>query len=146
MKEITLTRGFIALVDDEDFERINKFNWFSTVNGTYVRASRMQMRKMIYMHHQVLGIMPWELDGREIDHDDRNPLNNQRHNLILTDHTGNMRNTLRHMNRKGYCFNYRANLWSVYLDMPGRNRKYLGYTKTEEEAIQRITEARRANN
>jgi hypothetical protein len=145
MKEIILTRGYKALVDDEDFDRINSFNWFATVNGLYVRASRMQMRRMIYIQHQVLGIMPWELNGKEIDHNDRNPLNNQRYNLVITTHTGNMRNTRRHIERKGYCFNHRAQLWSVYLDSPGLNRKYLGYTKTKEEAIQRIEEARSEN-
>jgi hypothetical protein len=105
----------------------------------------MQMRQMIYMQHQVLGVMPWELESREIDHDDRNPLNNQKYNLVITSRWGNMRNTKRHLERKGYCFNKRANLWSVYLDMPDAPRKYLGYTKTEEEAKRRIEEARREN-
>ena len=27
MKEVKLTQGYIALVDDEDFERVSKFSW-----------------------------------------------------------------------------------------------------------------------
>lgn len=27
MREIPLTRGYIALVDDEDFERVNELKW-----------------------------------------------------------------------------------------------------------------------
>jgi hypothetical protein len=145
MPEIVLTRGHLATVDESDFKRINRFNWFACVSKWQIRAARMQMRQMVYMQHQVLDIMPWELDGKEIDHRDRNPLNNCRYNLLVTDHTGNMRNTLRHLERKGYCFNRRANLWSVYLDMPGETRRYLGYTKTEEEAVLRVQEARLAH-
>ena len=27
MKEIRLTKGYVALVDDKDFERVNQFKW-----------------------------------------------------------------------------------------------------------------------
>ncbi len=29
MKEIVLTQGKVAFVDDEDFERINQYKWFA---------------------------------------------------------------------------------------------------------------------
>ncbi len=98
---------------------------------------------MIYIHHEVLGIMPWELNGKEIDHIDGNPLNNCRENLRIVTHEENMRNSHRHIERIGYSYNEKARLWMVYLDMPGKKRKHLGYTKTKLEAEQRIAEARR---
>lgn len=147
MKTIKLTKGYEALVSDEDYERINSMNWFACV-GSKVRAARMSKRKMIYMQHEVLKVVSSEIKaiGFEVDHKDGNTLNNQRDNLRLITHTENMQNTKRHIERVGFCFNRRANLWSVYLDRPNRARKYLGYTKTKEEAIIRIAEARDANN
>jgi hypothetical protein len=53
-----------------------------------------------------------------------------------------MRNTNRHKHRVGYCYNKRARLWSVYLDEPGQKRRYLGYTKTIEEAQERVDKER----
>jgi len=101
---------------------------------------------MIYMQHEVLKIMPWELSDKEIDHINRNTLNNCKDNLRIVTHTDNMRNTDRHLKRRGYSYNKRAGLWSVYLDRPGLNRKYLGYAKTEEEASLRAKEALDAYN
>lgn len=141
---IQLTQDYVAWVAPEDAERITAMRWFASV-GIQIRAARMSHRRMIYMQHQVLDVMPWELsaEGLEIDHINRDTLDNHKDNLRIVTHTENMRNTLRHKERKGYAFNYRANLYSCYLDMPGEARVYLGYTKTEEEAIARVAEARR---
>jgi hypothetical protein len=139
-----LTRGFIAKVSEEDYERISRLNWFASV-GVQVRAARMKNRQIIYMHHEVL-IGSRDLVGigfLEVDHIDGDPLNNTRENLRLVTHQENMLNTARHKERKGYAYNRRANLWSVYLDMPFQKRKYLGYTKTEKEAKERAEEAKR---
>lgn len=151
MKEIKLTKGYVALVDDQDYERINARNWFANVRvdpsgSVYVRAARMQNRQMIYMQHEVLGIMPWELDGDDIAHEDSNPLNNQRYNLVRKSHQENAWDTTRHKQRKGYCFNKRVHRWSCYIDEPGKKRKYIGYAATEAEAKRKVEAYRNANN
>jgi len=145
MKLITLTRGYQAQVSDEDYERINSMEWFACV-GAQIRAARMTQRQMVYMSHEVLEIMPWNLNGKVIDHWDRNPLNNQKNNLRLVTQMVNMQNTARSENRKGYCYNFNSKSYCCYLDRPGRKRIYLGYAKTEAEAIARVAEARDANN
>lgn len=52
MKEIALTQGKFAQVDDEDFEYLNRFKWMF-VNGYAARIDG-KTGKMVYMHHDVL--------------------------------------------------------------------------------------------
>jgi len=73
-------------------------------------------------------------------------LDNRKCNLRIVDHEQNMRNTARHKDRVGITFNKRANLWMSYLDTPGKTRKYLGYSKTKEDAELKLEEAKHANN
>lgn len=142
MREIQLTKGFVAQVSDEDYERINAFNWFASVGDHQVRAARMKNRQMIYMQHEVLQVKSCK--EWEVDHRDNDTLNNQRDNLRVVTHKANMQNTERHLKRKGYGWNSRAKSYCVYLDMPNQKRKYLGYAKTEAEAIARAKAAREA--
>jgi hypothetical protein len=40
MKEIPLTRGHVALVDDEDYGRASVFRWYALTNSGVVYATR----------------------------------------------------------------------------------------------------------
>ena len=73
-------KKYVVLVDDQDYEFLNKFNWFVSVNNrrsTCYAATKI-VSKMRYMHRILLN----DPDSL-VDHIDRNGLNNQRNNLRL---------------------------------------------------------------
>lgn len=83
MKEIRLTQDQVALVDDCDFERLNKFKWFAHKGRNTYYAQRNSPKingkqRTIFMHHKVIGKPPV---GKMSDHEDGNGCNNQRYNL-----------------------------------------------------------------
>lgn len=74
MREIPLTQGKVALVDDADFERVNQHTWHAHKNGRRFYAESSIAGKVIALHHFLLG-------KRRIDHVDGNGLNNTCKNL-----------------------------------------------------------------
>jgi hypothetical protein len=78
MKEILLTQGKVALVDDEDFEELNKFNWHAhkDKNKFYAEHSEWDKKnknvKHIKMHRFLMAIS----QKVKIDRKDGNGLNN----------------------------------------------------------------------
>lgn len=79
MKQIKLTQNQYALVDDEDFEELNKYKWQAdkTKRGTYYATRRPYINKKYVttrMHNQIM-------NAKEIDHRDGDGLNNQKYNL-----------------------------------------------------------------
>lgn len=90
MKQISLTRGKFALVDDENYKFLNQFKWFTEKHGRTFYAVRrgktyLGKRKAIWMHRIVLSVPP----HLETDHKDSNGLNNQRINLRICNHSQN---------------------------------------------------------
>ena len=81
MKEIQLTHGKFALVDDADYISLSKFKWYVRKRKTTMYAERSiyspESRSSIYMHQQIMGAK----DGMINDHRGGNGLNNQRDNL-----------------------------------------------------------------
>jgi HNH endonuclease len=96
MKEIQLTQGKVALVDDEDYERLMAMgkwhasqnrkngNWYAKVG---LKSDTKCGRTSIGMHRVVLGS-----DFKVIDHEDGNGLNNQKSNLRGCTHQQNQMN------------------------------------------------------
>lgn len=81
MREIQLTRGFVALVDDADYERINQHSWhvsFTRPNSEGLVYAKAKIGgKDVYMHRWLMETPRWQ----QCDHKDGDTLDNRRENL-----------------------------------------------------------------
>jgi hypothetical protein len=110
MKEIQLTKGKVALVDDGDFERVNALKWqaFKNYQTWYARRNEGSTpRRNVRMHQYILGVRG---KTSQIDHRDGNGLNNQRSNLRIATAMQNQSNRGPQRNNtsgfKGVCKRY----------------------------------------
>ena len=134
MREIPLSRGLVALVDDEDFERLSKFKWYASPayavrNGKDADGKAMQIR----MHREILNAKP----DQEVDHVNRNGFDNRRENLRLCSHAENVRNRSSYKNNssgfKGVSFHKGTGKWQARIRIDER-LQHLGVHATAEEA------------
>lgn len=143
MKEIELTKGFFAQVDDEDFEQLNQFNWHARLditksNNCYAQrrdySKQLKKPKMIKMHRVIMGVTDPKI---QIDHIDGNGLNNQKSNLRIASNAQNSYNSKKYKNSlspfKGVYFHKATRKWSARLAF-NKKRIYLGEFETELEA------------
>lgn len=82
MRAISLNDGLEVLIDDEDYSLVSEFKWYGgkadqARDNWYAQAHALG--KTIYMHRLLLGAEP----GQQLDHIDRNGLNNQKSNLRI---------------------------------------------------------------
>lgn len=96
MKEIPLTQGKVALVDDEDYEYLSQFKWCAAHNGRKTYYAHTWINYKITKMHQL--IMP---DG-QVDHIDRNGLNNCRSNLRYATTSQNVAHGIRQKGKNKY--------------------------------------------
>lgn len=138
MREIKLTRGAVALVDDEDFERVNQHKWFLQSRGY---AARMKNRKMILMHRFIMNTPV----GMETDHKDRVRLNNQKHNLRTCTTAENSHNTVAHAKGssgyKGVCKCPTTGQWMCRIKTGGKSVWLGRFDKKEDAALRYNKEA-----
>lgn len=143
MKIIPLTQGQVALVDNEDFEVLNKFKWHVRKGQRTLYAVRLvhnpspsgPRQKVLRMHRIILGLTNPKTEG---EHRDGNGLNNRRNNLRVATRAQNCRafQTNRHGKTskfRGVSWNRPNKKWSAQIKA---NRKitYLGLFKDEREA------------
>ncbi len=140
MKEILLTRGYVALVDDADYEWLSQWKWSALTSGTSKRvyASR---HGGILMHREILGLRK----GQKGDHKDLNGLNNQRSNLRKATTQQNNANVLPRSGRKykGAYLSHQGKLRKPWYAMITVNRKFtwIGCFETEIEAAKAYDKA-----
>lgn len=137
MKEIPLTQGYIALVEDADYEAVSQFKWCATKIGRRVYATHSIKKpdgsRTTQLLHRFL--VP---DAPEVDHKNGNGLDNQRHNLRSATSQQNLHGFQR--KRKGVSSQFRGVSWyalrALWKAEIGVNyqRVFLGRFKTELEA------------
>ena len=109
MKNIPLTKGKFAIVDDDDFEWLSKWKWF--VNGRYASRS-INKHQQITMHREIMHTP----DDMETDHINRNGLDNRKENLRICTRSENQQNKMKSNStgfkgvqvdkRRGYAYYY----------------------------------------
>ena len=139
MKQIPLTRGLFALVDDDMFDYLSRHKWYAQRCGKYWYAAAREIvngKSTIVTMHRIVNNTPV---GFRTDHANRNTLDNRRCNLRNCDTTLNNANSKKRINGlqkyKGVTKS-RKNLKKPYLaQIVYRGQSYyLGYYKTAEEA------------
>jgi hypothetical protein len=139
VKEIQLSRGLVALVDDEDYAELSQFRWCADARGYAVRnlprTKPYERRGTELMHRRILGLIKG--DGMDADHIDGNKQNNQRSNLRSATHMQNLQNKKRTKQNKsgmkGVFFDRRDKKWRACIN--SQNKQYgLGYFDSPEEA------------
>jgi hypothetical protein len=131
MKEIILTKGKVALVDDADYEYLNQWKWSYHCRGYAVRQVQQdRLTKNIFMHALIMG-------QKGIDHIDGNKLNNQRHNLRYATGSQNQWNKSAYKNNtsgtKGVCWNKANNSWVARINVHGKTYQKASKDKTVVE-------------
>lgn len=128
MKTIPLTRGLLAMVDDSDYLELSKIKWYAHCSDGSFYAAR-KSPTMVYMHRKILGVST----GAEVDHRNRNTLDNRRNNLRVCSREGNARNKIceKHTSKfKGVSWYKTRNKWRVGI-CHDRIRHFIGYFTDE---------------
>lgn len=92
-REIPLTRGAVAIVDDDDYEWLSQWKW--CMSGQYAASRTSGVH--VYMHRLIMSASP----GVGVDHINGEHFDNRRCNLRFATQRENSRNQKRHK-RDGY--------------------------------------------
>lgn len=135
MKELKIQNScLVALVDDEDFDRLSKFVWYVNKNFSISRTFMSGIRRVknISLASEVL-----HQHGQLFDHKDRNPLNNQKENLRPCTYSQNMMNRTKARGTtslyKGVSWSSSRKKWCVCIHHEDRNY-FLGRFDNEVDA------------
>jgi len=96
MKEIKLTRGYVAKVDDEDYRWLMEYKWHAS-SGRHIIAKTTISKvfdgyswtRAVSMHRTIMGATQDQI----VDHINGNPLDNRKSNLRFVTSSQNARNS-----------------------------------------------------
>jgi hypothetical protein len=143
MKQIALSNtDKVALVDDEDFERVKIFSYRLTGSGEGSVHTKSKIKNKNYSSgwqtiSASLASIVMGRPGEMYDHKDRNPLNNRKSNLREATYQQNSFNRSKMINGEsdfvGVGYNRAARRYRARI-MFGGKRLFLGYFKLEIDA------------
>ena len=137
MKEIPLTQGKVAFVDDADYEHLSRYKWYANKDYNTFYALRKKKNPdsgntLVSMHAEIIG----KRDGMVIDHVDGNGLNNQRDNLRHVTNRQNAQNRKAFQTSKypGVHWDKWHKKWRARIMLPGGKKKNIGCFVNEKDA------------
>jgi hypothetical protein len=143
MKEIILTKGFVTLVDDTDYDWLNQWKWCVTKCNDYFYAMRNDhysgKNHYVLMHRLIMNTPK----DKECDHVFHNTLDNRRFIEVGGELKPNLRNCTHAQNSMNKLPKGKSKYLGVSYDAQGNVRafikkkeyhKNLGIFKTEEDA------------
>jgi hypothetical protein len=140
-RRIPLTRGKYAIVDPEDFDRLNAHSWHTASDRGCLYARRTvrhpitKAQSNVHMHRQILQNVP---DGMVVDHINHNGLDNREANVRPATHAQNQWNARKtksptRSKHKGIAWSNSKNRWRARITVNSR-RIHLGYFKSQRDA------------
>lgn len=137
MKQIELSQNKYAIIDDEDFDEISKYKWHFS-HGRYA-FTNLHIdgigKRPVSMHRMLMG---YPKHPYEIDHINRDGLDNRRCNLRIVTAKENQKNRKLPKNNssgvQGVNFLKRLNKWVAYVYVSNK-RIHLGVFEQKDDAI-----------
>jgi hypothetical protein len=135
MKIIPLSRGYITVVDEDDYDDLSQYNWYALVMGPHTVYACRDIRRdgkrvCEYMHSRLTGYPM-------TDHANGLSLDNRRENLRRTTYVQNNRNARSRVGSSskylGVTWYKRGGKWMARIQ-DGDKRTHLGYHIAEEDA------------
>jgi hypothetical protein len=148
MKEIPLTQGKVALVDDDKYDELMQYKWyvmFEKKSGNWYAARKITLpngrRRHLYMHTAIVNPSP----GYMIDHIiSGDTLNNQDNNLrscTCSQNQANRGKTIKNTSgAKGVTFSKKIGKYKAAIGFNGR-LIHLGYYVNLSDAAKAYDEA-----
>jgi hypothetical protein len=145
-REIHLSRGLVAIVDDDCFDWLSQWKWHASDQAaSLVYATRhskgpiTDRKTTVYMHRVLAGAGGSE----KVDHANGDSLDNRRSNLRFCDLSQNAANTKRPPGKSGFRGVYPSgNGWSARIEYRGE-RHMLGFFNCRIEAARTYDAAAR---
>jgi|HubBroStandDraft_4_1064222.scaffolds.fasta_scaffold398168_2 hypothetical protein len=128
---VVITRGYVTIVSPDDAHFLRARAWTAEPHDkkrlVYVRSTYTKL------HREIMEAPK----GVPVDHKNKNTLDNQRHNLLVSTTQENSRNSSSHRDStskfKGVSWNSASNWWDSQICIDG-NRMRLGHFDEEIEA------------
>lgn len=145
MKRIELNNGMAALVDDEDYDMLMRFEWFAQKQGKpgqheFWYAERFYSESLsdefgVGMHRMILGVTDPKIF---VDHQNHDGLDNRRANLRECDNSKNQMNRRKQAKPttsiyKGVDWRKQSGKWRAQIKISGK-QKHIGMYVCEVEA------------
>lgn len=148
MVDLIIKDGVVVMIDDDDFEYLSQFRWKLNNYGYVYRTGTKYDTSWndakhpgkVYMSRCLMGLERG--DKHEVDHINRNPLDNRKVNLRIVERYKNTQNRSPRMNKtsiyKG-VYLFRNGKWHAQI-AANKKKYHIGYFDNEVDAAKAYDE------